>query len=357
MAQTAPLIRTAALVPWVHWLRENGRPVTQRLEAAGLGFLDLEQPNAPAPLLLLLEFIRQQADAEGMDIGCRVVTETSVVALANLGLVALSATTLHDAFTRVSRYLPRHCSHEVITVEDHVDSVTVCEFWHFDFDATTLHLIEQYVAALLHSICRLARSPEHRNITYSMVPHPEAGLGHLRPWLGDRLEAASAPRLALQVPRAAADARLPAFELSASERVALTTDWARLRERGILSDSLEVTIMAMLPDARITTDLLAKCAGMTTRTLQRRLEDEGTSVSGLLDRTRRRIALEALEAGQPNLSELAAALGYMNPSAFSRAVRRWTGQSPRSFRLTGQPAAATRPHPGTGPDSPTNSLG
>ncbi|MCB1354661.1 MAG: helix-turn-helix domain-containing protein [Rhodobacteraceae bacterium] len=357
MAQTVPLIRTAALVPWVRWLRENGRPVTQRLEAAGLAFLDLEEPNAPAPLLLLLDFIRQQADTEGMDIGCRVVTETSVVELANLGLVALTAETLYDAFTRVSRHMPRHCSHEVLTVEEHADWVTVCEFWHFDFDATTLHLIEQYVAALLHSICRLARPPGPCGITYSLVPHPEAGLAHLRPWLGDRLEASSVPRLALQVPSAAAHARLPVFELSESEKISLTTDWAKLRERGILADSLEVTIMSMLPEARITADLLAKCAGMTTRTLQRRLEDEDTSVSDLIDTTRRRIALERLEAGDSNLSELAAALGYTNPSAFTRAVRRWTGQSPRTFRMTGQHAASPRPRHGTAAESATDSLG
>ena len=224
-------------------------------------------------------------------------------------------------------------------------------------DATTLHLIEQYVAALLHSICRLARPPGPCGITYSLVPHPEAGLAHLRPWLGDRLEASSVPRLALQVPSAAAHARLPVFELSESEKISLTTDWAKLRERGILADSLEVTIMSMLPEARITADLLAKCAGMTTRTLQRRLEDEDTSVSDLIDTTRRRIALERLEAGDSNLSELAAALGYTNPSAFTRAVRRWTGQSPRTFRMTGQHAASPRPRHGTAAESATDSLG
>jgi AraC-like DNA-binding protein len=71
---------------------------------------------------------------------------------------------------------------------------------------------------------------------------------------------------------------------------------------------------------------------MSVRTLQRRLEDEGTSFGALADAARREAA-EAL-IGDPDvpLAEVAFRAGFSDFGTFSRAFRRWTGKSPGAAR-------------------------
>ena len=76
----------------------------------------------------------------------------------------------------------------------------------------------------------------------------------------------------------------------------------------------------------------AGMAGMSVRTLQRRLADEGTSYSRLVDEVRFGMALRRLGAPDTKLIEIAFDLGYSDPAHFTRAFRRWTGVAPREFR-------------------------
>lgn len=75
-------------------------------------------------------------------------------------------------------------------------------------------------------------------------------------------------------------------------------------------------------------ETLADILGIAPRTLRRQLSTFGTSFSEILNRERLRKAEMLLSTGSIKLSQLAAHLGYANQSAFSRAYREWTGESP-----------------------------
>lgn len=77
---------------------------------------------------------------------------------------------------------------------------------------------------------------------------------------------------------------------------------------------------------------VARHFGMSERTLQRRLKEEGCVLQSLFEETRRQLA--ELYLGEPRLAlyEVAMLLGYSEPSAFFRAFRRWTGRTPEQFR-------------------------
>lgn len=76
----------------------------------------------------------------------------------------------------------------------------------------------------------------------------------------------------------------------------------------------------------------AAAIGVSTRTLQRKLEEEGTSFKAVLDDARRTLAVSYLRDGSRTVSEVAFLVGFSEVSAFSRAFRRWTGQSAVSYR-------------------------
>lgn len=99
----------------------------------------------------------------------------------------------------------------------------------------------------------------------------------------------------------------------------------------LLSDVTEA-ITAALPNGEPRLEDVARALCITPRTLQRRLKEGETSFQALLDHVRHQLALEYLEAGDIPTTKLALLLGFSEPSAFYRAFRRWTGQSPAEAR-------------------------
>ncbi len=71
---------------------------------------------------------------------------------------------------------------------------------------------------------------------------------------------------------------------------------------------------------------------MSPRTLQRRLEDEGTGFAEVLDGVRESLARELVSRPGPSLSEIAFQLGFAEFATFSRAFKRWTGSPSGAFR-------------------------
>jgi AraC-like DNA-binding protein len=76
----------------------------------------------------------------------------------------------------------------------------------------------------------------------------------------------------------------------------------------------------------------AQICGMTKRTLSRKLQMKGTTILRELEAMRAHKAKSVLSETDVSIREVAALVGYENPVVFSRAFKRWTGQTPREFR-------------------------
>ena len=77
---------------------------------------------------------------------------------------------------------------------------------------------------------------------------------------------------------------------------------------------------------------VARQLAMAPRSLRRRLEEEGTSFRNLVDAERGQLAGQLLENTDMKLEEMALQLGYGDTASFTRAFRRWFGQSPSEYR-------------------------
>lgn len=73
---------------------------------------------------------------------------------------------------------------------------------------------------------------------------------------------------------------------------------------------------------------LAAELGMTVRTLQRRLSEEGTSLRCIVRKQREQMATAYLAQGSLSIQEISTALGYAEATVFSRAYKGWTGKRP-----------------------------
>ena len=82
----------------------------------------------------------------------------------------------------------------------------------------------------------------------------------------------------------------------------------------------------------LTINRAATLAGISVRTLQRRLTEEDWVFSELVDQVRIEIATEMLLETDVPLCDIAFHLGYSNQANFTRAFQRWTGETPARYR-------------------------
>jgi AraC-like DNA-binding protein len=89
----------------------------------------------------------------------------------------------------------------------------------------------------------------------------------------------------------------------------------------------------LLPQGRCTIDDVSVQLGTSSRTLQRRLAQEGAEFSGLLNEVRRSLATRYLGDARYPVGQVGALLGFAEPSAFSRWFGAQFGRSPRKWRM------------------------
>ena len=83
----------------------------------------------------------------------------------------------------------------------------------------------------------------------------------------------------------------------------------------------------------------ADAIGMSARTMQRKLSEDDAVFQDLVDQARRELAERLLRTTSYPLVEIAFLTGFAEQSGFTRAFKRWAGETPRSYRLS---ASATQ---------------
>ncbi len=100
------------------------------------------------------------------------------------------------------------------------------------------------------------------------------------------------------------------------------------------ADQVRRLLRIFLPTSQCTAAHVARVLRMDRRTLHRRLEREGTGFQALLDEIRFDVAREMLQDDHIPVFNVAQSLGYSDPSAFTRAFRRWSRLTPVEWRVS-----------------------
>jgi AraC-like DNA-binding protein len=172
-------------------------------------------------------------------------------------------------------------------------------------------------------------SPEEVHFEH---PKPEAWREHERAFAAQAFF--SQPTNAIVFRPQVLDFAMPGADprLMSAMRLCLQQLSERRDVRFTVTDRVRTAVRAHLPEGFPPVEAIAAELRMPLSAIQRELHYDGLSYSTLVETTRRDLALSYVRQRQLPFSEIAFLVGYSELSAFSRAVRRWTGLSPRALR-------------------------
>lgn len=172
-------------------------------------------------------------------------------------------------------------------------------------------------------------------VTTDRLPSP---LAPYDAFLGVRMKRGAGHRVAFAI----ADARRPfltsneplwaAFEPELRQRLADLEGTATTAKR------VRAALLEGLPSGLVSMEAIADRLALSKRTLQRRVEAEGTSFKQILNETRETLARHYLAKTALPAAEISFLLGFEEPNSFHRAFRAWTGTTPESFRRERSPS-------------------
>ena len=95
---------------------------------------------------------------------------------------------------------------------------------------------------------------------------------------------------------------------------------------------VKAAIINQLPSGNVTDEKISEAVYTSKRSLQRKLNEQGTTFKTILTGVREDLALKYIHDRKLTLTEISFMLGFSEMSSFSRAFKRWTGESPKEFR-------------------------
>lgn len=324
-------LASSARVLW-RLLQRNGIDAEKVFRTAGLDPSKLSEPRAryetPRTRAAWIEASRVIPNP---CFGLQAADEWRATDFHALGYAFLSSRTLHSGLARIVRY-NAVVDTTVAFRETLEDTVLRLTYRICPNNIPEPPALENARWATVLGMCREAYGPKLEPLEVSFThPAPSdcsgAFFGFFR--CPVRFGAAHSE---LVLDRRLAEAELPALnrELASANDAVLSAYVAQLDDD--LLSRVRSAIIERLPSGAPSALDIARDLHMSARTLQRRLADEQTSYSTLLDTVRRELAARYLAESSQSLSEITYLLGFSELSAFSRAYRRWTGRSPGAAR-------------------------
>jgi AraC-like DNA-binding protein len=329
------VIRSGSLRGFRALVRDLGGDADALADAAGLppGALDTEEmliPSGPVDTLL-----RAAAAALACpDMGLRLAARQDLTALGPLGLVLRSCTTMAEVLTCAKRYLPVQSPTMALALDPDpygapgVVAIRIVGAAHGDHDPGA----DVGLATIHRAIIELTGA-RYGLRSIELPYQPAAPLAVYEDFFGAPVRTMQ-PAALLRVPAALLNAavtrpddphRRPIIEAFLTDRLpAHTAPALALRTRIIIQDLLS----SATPDVTTVADAL----GMHPRTLQRRLRDEHTSFTAVLDQARQYTAHRYLTTTDLSIGKVAALAGLSEQSALTRCAKRWWNLTPGQVR-------------------------
>lgn len=326
-----------ATLPAVHVLhllelmRRWEVPAERLLEGLGLSEQGLAEPQARVDLRIAEQVVERARSLSGEPgLGFHLGLQMRISAHGELGVAAMTASTVREALEVAVRYTPLRTAAIGLRLHEHDELAAVVIDEHVPLGS----IRDVVVFTLVVGIWQMGNALTGREL------HGDAELAFDEPSYFHRFAdfapgrtRFSRPANQLVFPRSNLDLPLVMAD-PASQRVAKEQCERALDVIGREADLVMRVRAVLARDEGGYRSLpeTAKRLHLSERTLKRRLAEQGLSFSEIVDRHRQERAMLLLRSRDLSIDEIAQRLGYSDAANFSRAFRRWTGTSPRAYR-------------------------
>jgi AraC-like DNA-binding protein len=321
-------------------LQESGIRVSALLQNAGLPSGLFEQPRATVTteeLFALWHGIGQASTnpAIGLELG----TETKPEHFDPIALVALSTSSFGEAMRQMARYKQLSCPEEIIH-ETNEEEWSIQFRWLHANDVEPEVLTDLCFAWVL-TIARHGTGTLVSPVRLELV-RPRVYAKVIERHFGCPI-VVGASRNAIVF--RASDAALP-FKTRNADLLAMLTpqfdeELKQHKSQETFPERVRGTIQRKLAGRRPKMVDVARELRISSRTLQRRLQDAGYSFQQVLEEARHQLACHYLNSSLLELNETAYLLGYEDSNSFVRAFRTWEGVPPARWRGAQRTKAAS----------------
>jgi AraC-like DNA-binding protein len=271
--------------------------------------------------------------------GLKLGTEERLERYDPIKMAAISARSFRDAVARVSRYKQLTCPEEIRVLERGNESA-VQFVWLLAPEQEPPLLVDVCFAWIVSMAHRgIGRPVSPKRVEFQRAPaHREMYEAHFRCRVTFNADqnALIFSKADMELPFVTHNSDLlgtvaPQLEVELTEQLAQQTFTEQAK--GILKQ--------LLAGHRPGIQDLAQELHLSTRTLQRRLTDQGMTFHRLLDEARRELARHYLLHSSRELNETAYLLGYGDANSFFRAFQHWEGTTPGRWRLLQKASRST----------------
>jgi AraC-like DNA-binding protein len=321
-------------------LEELGVRASAVLRRAGLPQGLIDQPRVLLKTEELFSLWRAIGEVStDPAIGLLLGTENRTERFHPVGVAALSSENFGSAIDQMARYKRLTCPEEILQEKD--DEEWSIQFrWLLAEEAEPPVLVECCFAWIL-STARHGTGTRLSPLRVEFVQNRLHGKGIERHF-GCRVICGS-PRNAIVF--RAADAARPFITRNAELLAMLAPQFEKelKQENGgeNFVEHIRIAIQQKLTGRRPTIEDIADALHISSRTLQRRLQDQGSSFQRVLEEARHQLARHYLHNSVLELNEAAYLLGYEDGNSFVRAFRNWEGVPPSRWREQQRARAAS----------------
>jgi AraC-like DNA-binding protein len=317
-------------------VQQQGVPSAQLLQGLPVDTATLSTPNGRIGVALVQRiWQRALALCDDPALGLRVAEALQPSSFRILGHAAMSCASLEQGLTLMLRY--QRLVSEAGTLALHSQTASTLTIIYTE-QPLRLGLLPQQVEAIVGGILTQARGLAGRHLrplAVSFQHPPQASAADYRAFFGCAVQFAapanllSFARADLQIPLPQADAELCRVHCELAER-----QLDNLPQVGYIS-AFALQWLSTQASGATRLSELAQTLGISVRSLQRQLQQEGLSWTAVVDTARREALLNLLQQDLP-LEQIAQRLGYHDASSLSRAARRWLGKTPGQWRTDSQ---------------------
>jgi AraC-like DNA-binding protein len=326
----------AAILPT---LTDLGADPEAVLRSAGIEPAMFSDPDNDLPFAAVGKLATECVKATGCEsFGLRVGARRNMTSIGLTGLVSMHAPTVRDALQIISDSIRTSNTGVATMLEERGASAS----FQYVVTAPNIESADQIVDAAIALIVNTMRQlcgPAWRPDRVRLTRDPPRDKSPFARFFGVPVEF-GALTAGVIFDAAALDRPVRDRDPDTAKILAPLLEDAIADAQGDFVSAVKSVMRARIGSGAFTRDSVCRALGLNARTLAHRLEAYGVTFSGLADEVRLDAA-QSLLLKERRMAEIAAALGFAEPSAFIRAFKAWSGTTPARWRVARHGAAPT----------------